>query len=248
MKRYKYTLVLSLLFLLALNSCKKTTEGVSEIIDFPQLTGGSLGFGTAGEYNDPGLFKVSGTDTVDVTNQCRVVITNLSGGTSNDLSEKGLYELKYIFEWKGLEFDAGSRTVLIGDATDVSNENYSGKYLIADFQRTGGIAASWTDLIIGSKMKIERFGNSRYYFIEDLLFGHYWLGGGGRGYGPGYASQGIIRVNEDNSVSMVMALTMTAWGDTVEWENGEYDPATKTFTLSSTYAAINRTFTVTLTL
>lgn len=240
--------MLGALGLLALSSCKKETEGVSEIINYPQMLGNSIDFGIAGQYNDPGLFIVNGNDTLDATSQCKVVVKNISGGTSNDLSKPGVYKLNYIFEWKGLEFDSGSRTVVLGDASDETNEDYSGEYLIADFKRTGGIAATWTALIIGSKMRLERIGKSRYYIIEDLLFGHYWLGGGGRGYGRGYASQGIIKVNEDNTVSMAAALTMTAWGDTVDWENGEYDPATKTFTLSSTYAAIARTFTVTLTL
>ena len=224
--------MLGALGLLALSAYKKETENISVLSYYPDLKGDNPYVAEAGSYVDPGV-EANG---VDVTSDC--TITGL-----DDPAVPGVYNVQYEYlDPNGIKLKV-SREVRIKGAGD----NISGEYTIKSFVRApGDITAAWRGRLVNAKLLIWKSTTEPgIYYIQDLLLGHYMYGAN---YGARYASTGLIKVDDENNVTMVKATGMTAWGDTVDWLKGTYDPATKTFKLESFYGPISRGFTVTLTL
>jgi len=138
-----------------------------------------------------------------------------------NVTKGGNYTINYkVLNGDGFAANA-TRIVRVYDASAPLNGYYSSSVK----RSNNGVIANrgpFTILIFG-------VGNDQYY-IEDLLGGWYYFGSN---YGPAYAGSGIIKLNTDNTFTIVSADKL-AWGyPCLFTAPSTYDPATKTLLLNT---------------
>ena len=229
MRQLKYILMLGFLALMALSSCKKETEGISEMVYYPELKGKNGVTAKVGSYVEAGVEA----DGRDVTSECKIS-PNLANET-----KPGAYTVKYEYETNGVEVTL-TRDVYLQDPSD----NISGYYRYASYDRTGGFSDAYKARFAVGYLLIEKdeTAGSDVYYLEDVLLGHYIVGAG---YDSRYACPAYVKLNSDNSVTLESLIQpIKPWGDdesAYTYEGGSYDADSKMFTLSTTYGPIKRT-------
>jgi len=180
-------------------------------------------------FVDPGCTAFEGT----INLADKVVVTSDVNAT-----EYGKYSIAYSAK-NSDGFTAGiSRNVYVCETAGVMNGVYTSN-IVRDNAGTVTKRGPFKVVIYGVAD-----GN---YAITDLIGGWYDLGGG---YGPTYAGSAVIKLNVDNTLSVVSADAM-AWGYPCEFTSGTtstYDPIAKTLVLHTNMEDLpDMKFTVTLT-
>ena len=227
----KKILLITLLVAFVFSSCKKDTQDISRITTYASMSmnGASNMFwqlNTA--FVDPGCKAMEGT--TDLTS--KIVVTS-----NVDITKYGKYTITYKVQ-NSDGFDASvSRTVYVCEKTAALN----GFYKSTISRNNAGTIASrgpFTVVLYGVAN-----GN---YKISDLLGGWYDFGSA---YGSTYAGSAVLKLNADNTFSIVSANSL-AWGYPCEFTSGTtstYDAGTKTLVLNTNMQdAPNMKFTVTL--
>lgn len=146
--------------------------------------------------------------------------------TSNNVNtaELGPYSVTYTATNDDGYSSSVTRTVYVGD--------YTPGNMATGSQRTNTSSGAVT-AYSGYTIPVTTDGNGNYW-VEDLLGGYYEQRAG---YGSAFSMPGFLRVNADNTVDLTAGGSIAAWGDSYDkFENGVYDPATKTITYDITYA------------
>lgn len=165
-------------------------------------------------YVDPGCTALEGK--TDITSKITVASTV-------DVTKGGNYTVNYkVLNGDGFAATA-SRVVHVYDASAPLNGYYASK-IVRNNNGTVGSRGPYTILVFG-------VGNGNYY-VESLLGGWYSIGSA---YGPTYAGPGVLKLNGDNTFSIVSASKL-AWGYPCVFTAGTtstYDSATKTIVLNT---------------
>lgn len=254
MKKY-ILIVISAILALSAVSCQKTSEGVTEVVNFFQMNGArNIFLGIGDEFTDPGYVEMEHGGTVQTT------ITNMFGETVNAVTtdQPGYFKIKYhTTNDQGVDLDM-VRTVYIYDAT-VSETLAKGKIIpdeciffrqndeTGEYEPAGTYAEyaayyasnGWettTDITVGIK---QIAGNI--YTIDDTIGGWYTYV---RGYGPYYdfgydfGFSGYFTLNADMSLSDLSDFFSPAWGEAIEGFQGSYDPEAKKLTIISFWSGM----------
>ncbi|MGB4576967.1 MAG: BT_2262 family domain-containing protein [Paludibacter sp.] len=207
-----FTFALGLFF----SSCEdKESMGVSKITTYAtlELNGDEEIFWPLNTpFVDPGCVAKEG----DTDISSKIAVTS-----DVNVTKGGNYTINYkVLNGDGFAANA-TRIVRVYDASAPLNGYYSSSVT----RNNNGVIANrgpFTILIFG-------VGNDQYY-IEDLLGGWYYFGSN---YGPAYAGSGIIKLNTDNTFTIVSADKL-AWGyPCLFTAPSTYDPATKTLLLNT---------------
>lgn len=179
-------------------------------------------------FVDPGCKAIEGTKDISA---------NIKVTSNVDATKGGKYTITYKVQ-NSDGFDASvSRTVYVYDQTAPLN----GYYRSTIVRNNAGTIASRGPFT----MLVYSVGNGN-YFVSDLLGGWYDLGSA---YGPTYAGPGVLKLNADNTFTIVSASKL-AWGYPCVLTAGTtstYDAGTKTLLLNTNMAdAPTMKFAVTL--
>jgi hypothetical protein len=211
----KKILLMTIVAAFMLSSCTEDSAGVSKITTYAKMTlnGSDVLFwplNTA--FVDPGCVALEGA--TDISSK----IT--STASKVDVAKGG----KYSVEYKVLNADGfaatSSRIVYVYDPASPLNGFY--KSTISRTNTNTGAVASrgpYTILVFG-------IGGSNFW-VEDLMGGWYYYGSG---YGIGYAGTAQVKLNADNTLSVVKS-DPTGFGSAsacVFNATSTYNPATKT--------------------
>jgi hypothetical protein len=221
MKKILFLLV-SLAFLL--NSCNEESAGVSKVTTYAKISikgPSTLIWQMGTPFVDPGCLALEGT--TDISN--KVVVDPVLDGTVG-----GMYTVTYKVKNSDGFWASTSRKVYVGDMTDPLSGYYKSAALKRKTIASGAVgsqAGPWTVMVFS-------IGGGK-YFIGDMIGGWYEFG---RNYGAAYAGPGHVKVNSDNTVSMVYGYPWT-WGPcTITSEGATVDPATKTWVLHTNGAGL----------
>jgi len=227
----KKILLIILVATLAFGSCKKETLDVSKITTYATMTlksSSTLFWSLNTPFVDPGCVAKEGT--TDITS--KIVVTS-----NVDVTKGGKYSVTYKVQNSDGFYASTVRTVYVYDQTAPLNGNY-----VSNIRRNnaGAIAnrGPFTVMVYG-------IGNGNYK-VSDLLGGWYDVGSN---YGSTYAGAAVLKLNADNTFSIVSASKL-AWGYPCVLTAGTtsaYNAATKTLVLNTNMEdAPNMKFTVTL--
>ncbi|MDR1022272.1 MAG: DUF5012 domain-containing protein [Prevotellaceae bacterium] len=226
MKRHFYLAFLSVLLLFG---CEKETENVSRTTyycDF-SLKGNPVEFVSLGSaYSEPGW--EASDQGVDVSS---AVVT--SGAV--DANEAGLYRISYSVKNTDGFPATLTRQVVVCDVTPSPLE--TGFYTVSKNSNRNVTTAYGQDFTI----LIYQVSPGEFY-VSDLFGGWYEQRAG---YGSDYAMTGSIKLESDNTLSLVES-SVVGWGDGLDGLSGAYNPDTKTITWAAGYAGAY-TFNVTAT-
>lgn len=222
-KNYLYLAMFALVAMFATSCQEVTTEGLTRITYYPQLTleGETyIVMDKGSEYVEPGYSAILNGE--DVTKDVKV-------DNSIDSSTSGIYSVTYsIVNADGFASTA-SRTVVVLDPADAVEGFYytdPTSYRIA--AATGEYGAEFEVLILNN-------GDGT-YSVDDMLAGWYAQRAG---YGVNYAMQGIITVAEDGTITLVDNF-VPGWGDQADgMTDATFDAATKTINWNVGYAGMN---------
>ncbi|WP_286735874.1 MULTISPECIES: BT_2262 family domain-containing protein [Sphingobacterium] len=223
MKRFIYNIIPFMLALCLLQACKKeTTEGYTHVTSFPLLSieGASrVTLPLGGTFSEPGyIATIDGNDVSE-----KVVVKS----TINP-SKIGPYEVNYsIANAEGYKAEV-TRDVYVYDPT--SSVMPSKGYIVqAGSNRNGSVAFSgYTIAVYQTAPGI--------FTITDFLGGYYDKRAG---YGIKYAALGKLKLNSDNTLTLIESF-VAGWGDSLSaLENAKFDPATKTISFTAVYAGFN---------
>jgi hypothetical protein len=189
----KISFIIMLCVAVFTTSCDKDTEGVSKITTYATVTlegDNPLFWELNTPFVDPGYSAFEGE--TDITDQ--IIISG-----SPNVNKAGVYTISYLAE-NSDGFAAGtSRTVYVYDETAPLNGYYESG-ITRTYNGATAKRGPFPILLFGT-------GNNQYY-IEDLLGGWYYIGSN---YGASYAGNGIIKIEADNSISIVSSAPL-AWG------------------------------------
>ena len=249
MKKYIYTL-LSVLMVVFASSCRKQSEGVTDITNYFQLYGANAMYlGVGDEFVDPGYQELWGGGTVVVT------IEDMTGKQVDKVvtAEPGFYTLTYsVVNEQGLPFSM-QRKVYIYDASvtetlgtfkvdgEASFYYNNGKTWAAN---AANYAAQGRTVDDSPTITFKQVAGN-IYSCNDLLGGWYtWVQGRGplyaANYGNSYATYfdmtGYVTLNADMTLSL-MSSNIRAWGDGLDFiDNSVYDPETRRLVYDWSYA------------
>lgn len=200
-----------------LGSCKKETENVSKVTTYATMTmKSSQNFFWAlnTPFVDPGCTAVEGT--TDITSK---IITS----SNVDVTKAGKYSVSYKVQNSDGFYATVTRTVYVCDLTAPLNG-----YYVSNIRRdnAGTIANRGPYAVV-----IYGRGDGTYQ-VSDLLGGWYEFGSL---YGPTYAGSAVLKLNGDNTFSIVSASKL-AWGFPCVFTEGTtstYDAGTKTLVLNT---------------
>lgn len=222
MKKIFYTLA-ACLFALGFSACSDDNDALTDTtlthyVSF-QLIGDEfveVPLGT--EYVDAGVRAE--LDGEDYTSQVTV-----EGLEDIDVNQLGLYEVTYSAVSPDGYPSSITRTVAVCDPT--VKTDISGKYVSQPGSTILGTSVS----LAGYNFTIRKAA-SGIFFISDMIGGLYDQRAG---YGSKYALQGYISLDNDNNIDVISGI-VPGWGDSYEYfENGVYDPDTKTITYDIGY-------------
>jgi len=213
MKKIIFLLTIAAAFVLS--SCDKESLGVSKVTTYAIMTlnGSPIVFWQQGTpYVDPSCNAFEGT--TDITEDI-VAESNVNVATM------GIYTVSYSVENSDGFSAFKSRKVVVCDLTAPLNGVYTSN-LVRTVLSSGATAARGPfNVIVYGK------GNDEYY-IDDLIGGWYNIGSG---YGSAYAGPGVVKINSDNTVTLVSAKSWT-WGPcSITAEGATVNPATNTWVL-----------------
>jgi len=218
MKKILFLLTIAVAFVLS--SCDKESLGVSKVTTYATMTlnGASTIFWQKGTpYIDQECEALEGTTDLSAD----VVVEN-----NVDVSTMGIYSVNYSVENSDGFWAFKSRKVIVCDLTAPLNGVYT-----SNLVRTAGTATAARGPF---SVVVYGLGNNEYY-IDDLIGGWYNYG---NSYGPAYAGPGVVKVNPDNSVTLVSAEAWT-WGPCYFTSAGAtVNPVTKTWILNTSGAGI----------
>jgi len=215
----KILLLIILVSTIALNSCtEEDSAGVSRVTTYATMTlkgAENLFWPINTAFVDPGCVAMQGTTD----------ISSKIAATSNvDAKTGGKYTINYKVANSDGFYATTSRTVYVYDPNSTLNGYYTSN--ISRTTTTTGVVGPrgpYTILVYG-------VGGSN-FAVEDLMGGWYYYGSA---YGITYASLGILKLNSDNTLSIVKSYS-TAFSSAsacVFYDAGSnYDPATKTLVL-----------------
>ncbi|HEY5591380.1 MAG TPA: BT_2262 family domain-containing protein [Paludibacter sp.] len=227
----KKIILITLVVAFAFSACtKEESMGVSTVTTYATMTlngAQDLFWPMNTPFVDPGCVAFEGTTDISskITTTASVV----------DVTKGGKYTVNYkVLNGDGFAATT-SRTVYVYDATAPLNGYYQSK-IKRDNAGTIANRGPFTVMIFG-------VGNSK-YFISDLLGGWYEFG---NTYGSSYAGQGVLKLNGDNTFTIISASKLP-WGyPCVLTDVSTYDPATKTLVLKTNMEDVpTMKFTVTL--
>lgn len=222
MKKIFYTLA-ACLFALGFSACSDDNDALTDTtlthyVSFELLGGEFVEVPLGTEYVDAGVRAE--LDGQDYTSQVTV-----EGLEDIDVNQLGLYEVTYSAVSPDGYPSSVTRTVAVCDPTVTTD--ISGKYVS---QAGSGIAGTSVSLA-GYNFTITKAA-SGIFFISDMIGGLYDQRAG---YGSKYALQGYISLDNDNNINVISGI-VPGWGDSYEYfENGSYDPETKTVTYDIGY-------------
>lgn len=213
----KKILLIALVATFALNSCQKDSLGVSKVTTYAVMTlngANELFWPLNTPFVDPGCLAMEGT--TDISSKIEV--------TSNvDVTKGGKYSIAYKVKNSDGFYANTSRTVYVYDPTSPLNGWYTST-ISRTTTTTGAVLARgpFTILVFG-------VGGSNFW-VEDLMGGWYYYGSG---YGIAYASLGILKLNADNSLSVVKSYPagFSAASACVFYDVSTYDPINKILVL-----------------
>ena len=201
-----------------LSACSdESSMGVSKVTTYATMTmkgKAELFWPMNTPFVDEGCTAVEGT--TDITS--KIVATS-----TVDVAKGGNYVVNYkVLNADGFAATA-SRVVHVYDATAPLNGYYASK-IVRNNAGTIGSRGPYTILVFG-------LGSGNYY-IESMLGGWYSIGSA---YGPTYAGPGVLKLNADNTFSIVSASKL-AWGYPCVFTAGTtstYNAGTKTIVLNT---------------
>lgn len=220
------TLVAAFIF----SSCsKEDSMGVSTVTSYATMTlndSEEMFWPLNTPFVDPGLVALEGE--TDITDQ--VIVTS-----NVDATKGGNYTIDYKVKNSDGFWANTTRTVHVYDATAPLNGFYESS-IKRVYNGATANRGPFTILIFG-------VGNDQ-YLIEDLLGGWYYIGSN---YGSAYAGASVVKLNTDNTFTIVTAEPL-AWGyPALFTAPSSYDPATKTLLLNTRMEDVaTMLFTVTL--
>lgn len=210
MKRILAYLLVPVL-VLTLWSCDKSTEGVTRITYYAELTlqGESTLYVDKGSpFVDPGYTATMNGE--DVTSQVKV-------SSNVDTSTSGVYTITYSIANADGFSSTAQRTVIVTDPNDPI-EGYwdTDPDSYRDYNGQTFYGASYPVLILNN-------GDGT-YSVEDMLGGWYNYRAG---YGSDYAMSGVISIN--GGVVTLVSSYIPGWGDGLDYlQDGTYDASTNT--------------------
>lgn len=212
-----FKLLGALCFLTLFSSCEKESEGLSRVTFFADLTLEGESFITVAvgdTYVDPGYSAVENGE--DVTDQ--VVVSEVNTSTT------GISSIRYsIANADGIE-KVDYRTLMV---TEASDRPVTGTYDV----RTVRTEADGSDPRPRvSEIDITDEGDDVFY-VSGLL-GYYYAAG----YGATYAVVGKLKLNADNTLTLIESYN-AGWDDELAgFQNGTFDPSTGVIYWESIYA------------
>lgn len=220
MKKIFYTLA-ACLFALGFSACSDDNDALTDTtlthyVAFELIGDEFVEVPLGTEYVDPGVRAE--LDGEDYTSQVTV-----EGLEDIDVNQLGLYEVTYSAVSPDGYPSSITRTVAVCDpgvTTDIS-----GVYTSQAGTGFGSVSLAGFDFTI-------KKAASGIFSISDMMAGLYaqYVG-----YGANYALRGYISLDRDNNIDAISAV-VPGWGDTYEYfENGVYDPETKTITYDVYY-------------
>jgi hypothetical protein len=222
MKKIIFLLTITAAFMLS--SCEKDSLGVSKVTTYAKisLNGASTIFSQMGTpFNDPGCVALEGTTDIS----SRIVVDPVLDGTVG-----GMYTVTYKVANSDGFWASTTRKVYIGDFT----APLSGNYKSAGLKRKTLSSGAQSSFAGPYTVMVFSIGGGK-YFIGDMIGGWYQYG---RSYGAAYAGPGHVKVNADNTVSMVYGYPWV-WGPcSITATGATVDPTTKTWVLHTTGAGV----------
>lgn len=222
MKKIFGLLVLALT-LTGLSSCDYDGDDdsyVTHYVTFELNQGSKYLVPVGSTYKDPGFKATEGSE--DVSSKVSV------GGDEVDANSVGVYNVTYSAVNKDGYSASATRQVVVYDpsiTTDISGDYVTG----AGSNRTTGSVVP----ITGYKVTITKIADGLFY-ISDLFGGFYDQY---KGYGSSYAMTAYLKLNADNTISLISS-HINGWGDSVDdLTNCKYDPQTGKITYSTGYAS-----------
>ena len=221
----KNILLIAALALLTLGftSCEKESEGLTRITYYAtlELEGPTYTEIHKGDPDsEPGYSAVM--QGKDVTSQVKV-----TGSVNPQVA--GVYTVVYSIENADGFVSSSSRTVIVIDADDPIQGHWT--VTPTSFRSYKGNDVEYGDsfdiLIVGNN------GDGNYY-VDDLFAGWYAQRAG---YGSNYAMEGVIKVADDGTITLLESL-VAGWGDSLAGiKDGKYDSAAKQIVYKATYVS-----------
>ena len=222
-KNYLYLAIFALVAFFATSCEKVTTEGMTRITYYPQLTleGETyMVLDKGSQYVEPGYSALLNGE--DVTE-------NVEVEDNIDTTTSGVYSVTYSIVNADGFASTTSRTVVVLDPTDAVEGFYytdPASYRVAS--ATGVYGGEFEVLILNN-------GDGT-YSVDDMLAGWYAQRAG---YGMNYAMQGTIAVAEDGVISLLEDY-VPGWGDSSDgMTDATFDAETKTIKWNVGYAGMN---------
>ncbi len=246
MKIFRY-LAIGALMVLALNSCDKDTEGLTDTtyyVDFTMLGDEFMIVPVGTEFVDPGctgtLYDKNTGNTNDVTNKIIV-----DGVEDIDTDVMGFYYVTYSAQGSDGYWSSVTRTVCVCDPsvtldlegtynTDMTESKYG-----AARNPFSAYAASYGYTSQCTGIKFTKMAPG-FYYCNDLLAGWYDQV---RGFRANYGSSlgcmtGYVSLDNDGNISLISS-HINAWGDSLDYiDGGKYDDATGTISYFASYASV----------
>ena len=249
MKKYIFAFLTGLLAVFAV-SCQKTSEGVTEVINYFQMYGASAMYlGVGDEFIDPGYQELEGGGTV-VTNiydmdgeEVPAVTTEEPGFFSvvySTVNKQGIYfeKTRMVYIYDSTVTEKLGNFVVDGEASFYYNNGKS----YADNAST--YAAAGRTVNDSPEITFKQVAGN-IYSVSDMLGGWYtWIQGRGplyvANYGNDYADyfdmKSYITLNADMTITLLSS-NIRCWGDGLDYiEDAVYDPETKRLTYDWLYA------------
>ena len=153
-----------------------------------------------------------------------------SGISDIDTNQAGLYYVTYTAVNADGYSVSASRTVAVCDPSITTD--LSGSYTLQEgsYRLSKGVKTAYS----GYNVKVSKAAPG-IFKVSDFLGGYYDQRAG---YGSNYAMTGYIQLLADNTVK-ILSGDVPGWGDSyTDFQEGKYDPATKTISYVVTYAGM----------
>jgi len=230
----KKILLITLVAIFAFNSCKQESLGVSTVTTYAVMTlndASDLFWPLNSPFVDPGCKAFEGTTDLS----SKIVVTS-----NVDATKGGKYSMTYKVANSDGFFAEITRTVYVYEPTSPLNGYYTSN-ISRSALLTGVVSAKgpYNILVFGV--------GSGNFWVEDLMGGWYYYGAG---YGYAYAGTAIVKLNADNSLTIVKSYPTGFGGGSacVFYAPSTYDPANKKLVIHSSMGDTPQyEFTVTLT-
>lgn len=211
---------------LAMVSCSKDSEGLSKIIDYPQIfvQGDVFYVSPIGEeFVDPGCTALYQGN--DYTSNIVVI-----GADEVDINTAGLYTITYMatspdgYSW------SESRTVAVCDPSITTD--LSGTWTVDGVQSYRNYKG--TETVFGGAYSVKLTKLAPGIFKVSDMFGGWY--DQRAGYGSRYACVGNVQLTADNEI-IGLSSSVAGWGDSLDdFYNGAYDPEKNALTWECDYA------------